>query len=196
MTGRSDAGGKPGEDPIVAFFDGSGTDRDGRTFEDLLDLDHVEFESDHRHIQWLFPTPEKSSFGYFTPRISPAEIHAFRSRPELRDRLRRALRHALDFLGLQLIEGEVLAVVEGPFFSHRAAAWITEGNHNYLRISRILRSLTCLGLEAEAQAFLAYLEDLYLRRGDVIGPRALAYWRRRAEGDGGEIPVGTFLPET
>jgi len=175
-------------DPTVQFYAGSGTDRDGRSFEALLDLDHNELESDHRYIAWLFPIPEKSSFGYFTPRLSAAAIEAFRARPELREQLRRAFRHILDFYGLLLLEDGEARVVEASTFSHRARVWITEGNHNYLRISRVLRSLACLGLRAEAEAFLAYLEDLYLRRGDVIGPRTIAYWRLRAAGDGAQLP--------
>lgn len=175
-------------DPIVRFFEGTGTDRDGRTLEDVLALDHFELEADHRHIQWLFPTPEKGSFGYFTPRLTAAEIVAFRDRPDLREQLRRAFRHILDFYGLRLLEHGEARVVEASTFSHRARRWITEGNHNYLRISRILRSLACLGLREEAEVFLTYLEDLYLRRGDVIGPRAIAYWRLRTAGDTAEVP--------
>ena len=131
---------------------------------------------------------EKSSFGFFSPRLSETAIRSFRARPELQDQLRRAFRHVLDFLGLHLIEGEALAVEEASTFAHRARVWVTEGNHNYLRISRVLRSLVCLGLKAEATAFLGYLEDLYLRRGEVIGPRALAYWRARASGTDQNCP--------
>jgi len=188
MAEGSDPHGDASDDPIVRFFERSATDRDGRTLDDLLNLDHSELESDHRYIQWLFPTPEKSAFGFFTPRLSDVAIQAFHARPELRDQLRRALRHSLDFYGLHLLETPQLRVTEAPTFSHRARMWITEGNHNYLRISRILRCLACLGLEREATAFLTYLEDLYQRRGAVIGPRALAYWRLRAAGHGDELP--------
>lgn len=171
-------------DPIIRFFEGSGTDQDGRTLHDVLELGHDELESDHRYIQWLFPTPEKSSFSYFAPRLTDASIEVFTSRPELQANLRRAFAHILDFYGLRMESGPPLEVVEASTFGHRAAAWVTEGNHNYLRISRILRSLEQLGLSPEATAFLAWLEDLYARRGEVIGERTLSFWRMRARGSG------------
>ena len=175
-------------DAIIRFFEGSGTDRAGRSLDALLALDHDWLEVDHSHIQWLFPTPEKSSFSYFAPRLTAETIASFRASPALQSQLRRAFVFILDFYGLELSPGPPMAVSEMSTFSHRARGWVTDGNHNYLRISRVLRCLQVLGLETEARAFLAYLEDLYARRGDTIGPRTLEYWRRRARGDASEVP--------
>lgn len=176
-------------DPILLFFEGRGRDRTGRTFEDLLGFDHYELEVDHRYIQWLFPIPEQSTFSAYSPRLSDVAIHAFRARPELRDQLTRAFSHILDFYGLQLSSGPPIRVVEASTFSHRARSWVTGGNHNYIRISRILRSLQCLGLAAQAEAFLAFLDNLALARPDAIDPRTLQYWRLRAAGDGKAPPA-------
>jgi hypothetical protein len=55
---------------------------------------------------------------------------------------------------------------------------VTPNNHNFLRISRILRSCSLLGLAAEAAAFLEALEALGETRRPVVGPVTLSYWRR------------------
>jgi len=61
MAEGSDPHGAASDDPLVRFFERSGTDPDGRTLDDLLNLEHSELESDHRYIQWLFPTPDDRS---------------------------------------------------------------------------------------------------------------------------------------
>ena len=52
------------------------------------------------------------------------------------------------------------------------------GNHNFLRITRILKSLSLFGLETPARAFLAELKTLYQTDGDTrIDANTWQYWR-------------------
>ena len=46
-------------------------------------------------------------------------------------------------------------------FDERSRVWLTSGNHNFLRISRILRSLSLLGHGKNASALLECLEGIY-----------------------------------
>jgi hypothetical protein len=50
-------------------------------------------------------------------------------------------------------------------------------DHNHLRITRIIRSLRVLGLEDEAHAFRAALEEYSTQ----AGYRSREYWRRAAQ---------------
>jgi hypothetical protein len=50
-------------------------------------------------------------------------------------------------------------------------------DHNHLRITRIIRSLRVLGLEDEAHAFRAALEEYTTQ----AGYRSREYWRRAAQ---------------
>ena len=184
---RPDAEGPP-NDPILAFYEGRGRDQDGRLLSEVLGLTHCDLEVDHRFIQWLFPIPEKSGFGFFSPTLTESAQSAFRSRPELQERLLESFRFILDFYGLELREEQNLKIEEATAFSYRAREWVTDGNHNFLRISRILRCLEVVGLGEHASAFLTYLEDLYERRAEVIGVRTLNYWRLRASGSGEPLP--------
>lgn len=51
-------------------------------------------------------------------------------------------------------------------------------DHNHLRITRIIRSLRVLGLEAEALAFYKALEETTPLH---VSKRSREYWRRAAE---------------
>jgi hypothetical protein len=52
------------------------------------------------------------------------------------------------------------------------------GNHNFLRISRMLRSLSLLGLGSYARAFLECLETIYVENPTTVGTTTIGYWRR------------------
>src|SRR5690606_24745071 len=109
---------------------------------------------------------------------------AFRSRDDLRAALYQALRRLLAFYGFEIREaaGGESVVIRAPRYLERSRNWMTPGNHNFLRISRILRALTLLGLETEARAFLVALETVHAENDAVIGPVTLTYWRRAVEG--------------
>lgn len=59
-----------------------------------------------------------------------------------------------------------------------APNWLTPGNHNHLRLTSILRSLSLLGLEAHARALLHFLEAIATENPGAIDATTLAYWRR------------------
>ena len=162
---------------IVAFYAGSGTDHRGRSLTEIQSWPDFRLEQVHDYIQWLFPLPERSGFNPAAPVLSRQDIAAFRSRPELQDRLLDSFRAMLRFYGFRLQEGEPPAVVPSPDHEVRIAEWLTPGNHNFLRMTRILRSMTLLGRESEARALLACLHEVYENQGKrIIGPETLRYW--------------------
>jgi hypothetical protein len=83
----------------------------------------------------------------------------------------------LGFYGLEIQPGSAAAVHRAANFSQRAAVWLHPGNHNHLRITRILKSLTLLGLKEEAGAFLECLEAIYADAPDKISATSLRFWR-------------------
>lgn len=160
---------------LVSFHAGTGTDDRGRTLADILSWDDDRLERVHDYIQWLFPLPEHSGFNPGAPVLAGADIESFRSREDLRAALQRAFARLMAFCGFEPARD---AIVTAPDFPARSQNWLTPGNHNLLRITRILRSLSLLGLEQEAGAFLAALEALPEDRRKTIGPVTLDYWRR------------------
>jgi hypothetical protein len=51
------------------------------------------------------------------------------------------------------------------------------GNHNMLRITRILKCMRHCGLEEQAREFLTCLLGLYAECPREIGAETLAYWK-------------------
>jgi hypothetical protein len=92
------------------------------------------------------------------PVLDRETIAEFRARPELVENLRRSFLRMLKFYGLEWSDG---GVVRAADFGVRSRNWLWPGNHNHLRITRILKCLALLGLEAEARAFLACLSAIY-----------------------------------
>lgn len=166
---------------LVAFYLAEGRDHRGRTLSDIHHFDFDELEIHHDYIQWLFPLPEPSGANPSAPLLSAADITAFTSDESLRKALVRSFELMLQFYGLDLVtRGADVEVVRGARFDERGRLWLTRGNHNFLRISRILRSLSLLGCDTYALAFLKCLEDIYAEEAPTIGHTTMEYWRRAA----------------
>jgi hypothetical protein len=91
-------------DNLIAFFDGSGGDYQGRTLSSVLQWPDEMLELSHDYIQTLFPIPERSSMSYNATVVDKKVFEAFHFRPELRASLLRAFERILLFYGLKLIE--------------------------------------------------------------------------------------------
>jgi hypothetical protein len=167
---------------LTRFFAG-GVDDEGRTFDEILGWDDARLEMVHDYIQWIFPLPERSGANPWAPVLDARTIAAIRSSAEMQGRLRAAFLRMLAFYGFVL---EGAAVVEGPRFAVASRNWLHAGNHNHLRLTRILRSLRVLGLEGEAAALWEALRGLY-ERETAAGRRTItqetfAFWRQAATG--------------
>lgn len=164
--------------PLLRFYAGGIDDR-GRTLCSILAWNDARLETVHDYIQWLFPLPEPSAFNPLAPVLSAQDIAAFRDGPELQSRLLAAFRRMLTFYGFDLGGDEAEPeVLEAQGFAARAREWLTPGNHNMLRITRVLRCLTLLGRPAHARAFLVALERLYgAGSAPAIGAVTVRYWR-------------------
>jgi opioid growth factor receptor-like protein len=159
---------------LLDFYRGQATDSEGRRLSELWTWDDDSLEAVHDFIQWLFPLPEPSQFNPDAPLLTPEDIAAFRAEESLRANLRRSFERILSFLGLaERTDG---SIGEGPNFASRAADVWTTPNHNWLRITRILRSLTLLGLEDEARALYACLSGFYQARRFPIPDMTFRYW--------------------
>jgi len=122
---------------------------------------------------------------YSAPIINHTTFNAFRGRPELRDRMRDSLRRICRFYGFDCqasndLKDFRIERFQDRKFETRAQNWVKGFTHNHLRITRIIRSLRVLGLEAEATAFFRAVEDVYNTTGR-IGARSLMYWTRAVE---------------
>jgi len=161
---------------LVAFYRGEGSDTEGRTLTEIWGWGDDELEEVHDFIQWLFPLPEPSRFNPDAPLLTPEDIATFQKDNLLRSNLLRSFTRFLGFLGLAV--GQDGQVVEGPSFGARSPDVWSFPNYNLLRVSRVLRSLTLLGLGDQARAFYAWLDTAYRNRRFPIGPDTFRYWTK------------------
>jgi hypothetical protein len=167
---------------ILAFYREEASDHRGRYLQEILSWPDERLEVVHDYIQWLFPLSEPSGFNVSAPVLTPATIDQFRGQPELQKAVRSSFLRMLDFFGFQIRSTNPLDVKRRPDFSEKSERWLTQGNHNHLRITRILKSLHILGLQREAKAFFDCVSEIYeeeRRKSDpTISDETMLYWRR------------------
>jgi hypothetical protein len=159
---------------LLDFYRELRPDCEGRMFSEILSWNDDGLEAVHDFIQWLFPLPEASRFNPDAPLLTSDDIAAFHREPRLQANLARSFDRILCFLGLQRTDDKV---AEGPTFEHRRRNVWDCPNHNWLRISRILRSLTLLGRDREALMLFDWVEKEYLRRRFPIPSETYAFWK-------------------
>ena len=169
-------------DAVVAFYSG-GLDTEGRTLEHLWSWSDDRLEAVHDYIQWMFPTVQASGVNPFAPLVTRQTIQTFESDARLRDRLRRSLDRMLSFYGLRrvgTVDGDHRIEIDPARFADRAANWLQPGNHNHLRLTRIMESLNTLGLRQDARALQrCLLEDVCEGpSGGRVSRSTIEFWKR------------------
>lgn len=153
-------------------------------------------EVTHDYIQCSSPWPEPSGFNA-APVLNRESIQEFRTRPDLQDKLRVSFLRMINFYGLEVRSGERTTVNRAQNFATKATVWVSPGNHNHLRITRILRCLSVLGLEAEAKAFFDCLVEICEGEQNepmsAISDETMLYWREAVSDAGSGL--GSRVPE-
>jgi Opioid growth factor receptor (OGFr) conserved region len=127
----------------------------------------------------LFPLPEPSGANPAAPTLTSEAIAAFRTDEALQRDLLDSFALMLRFYGFRLAPGTT-RIERAPNASERIADWCRPGNHNFLRLTRIMRSLAVLGLSDHARSLLGQLEQLYNEHPQIVGERTIGFWRRAA----------------
>ena len=171
-------------DALLRFYRLEGPDARGRTLLEIWAWDAARLEGVHDYIQWLFPLPEPSAFNPQAPILTRETIAAFLADAQLRERLLRSLALMLDFYGLALesVGNGTPRIEPGPGFAARSRGWLHAGDHNHLRLTRILTSLRLLGLDDHSRALFACLGDIARDHPRAVSATTLDYWRRAAGG--------------
>lgn len=160
---------------LLAFYYGGSPDERGRFLAEIIRQDDFWLEITHDYIQWLFPLREFSKIAPSAPLVDKDVLEAFRQDELLRRHLLACFIRMLNFYGLVRRNGEIQ---KGPNWAERKDNWFTEGTHNELRITRILKSLSILGLRDEADRLLSCLEKLRSSEPDCgVSDTAYQFWR-------------------
>jgi len=168
---------------ILEFYLQIVPDNRGRTLSFIWQQDYQWLEQTHDYIQWLFPLPERSRFNPNAPLLIATDIDQFKANPQAQQNLIFSLSLMLRFYGLKIENSgssPVKITIDPASFPDRKQQWLHWGNHNHLRISRILRSLSLLGLEEYAQGFFQCLEQIYRIEKGSITRLTFSYWQEAA----------------
>ena len=120
-------------------------------------------ERQHGFIQWLFPTAEASNYNSQAQRLTTHEAAAIRANPACQARVRTSLVLILDFWGVELRNDDTL--VRTSNYAERYNNLRGQNNHNYLRITRVIKSVGELGLERFQEAIVGYFAEEICEKG-------------------------------
>lgn len=158
---------------LYRFLNGSGTDKYGRTHAQILSMSNYKLETTHNYIQWLFPIDEPSKYADSVV-LTEEMIAAFKEDKAIMDNLQCSFDRMMQFYGFGRNErGELVPIA--PRWKMRIA-WLNMRNHNFLRLTRILRCLHLFGLsEMEADLYTA-LESLAIQYWFLS--KSYVYWKK------------------
>lgn len=152
--------------PGVLFYQIKQGNQDNESIEDIWLYNHEEYERGHYFIQWMFPSDEASAINPQAPLVDKQFQSMFHGSEKLKLRLKKSYHQFLSFIG---VNTKLVIVDEMTFYLR-----VRRRNHNLQRITRVLRSLTILGLHDHALAFHTFL----MQHRDDINRMTLDYWTR------------------
>eukprot|EP01080_Neovahlkampfia_damariscottae_P011132 gene11132-3951_t len=103
-------------------------------------------EVGHGYIQWLFPIREGGMNDQAQP-LSKYESELFKKDPKLQQKFIMSYKLILDFYGLKLIDEKRGLISRNEMNYKNRYHNLNSSFHNYLRITRILKSLGLVGFE-------------------------------------------------
>jgi len=165
---------------LLDFHLGSGADHRGRTLLQIVQKSDRWLEETHDYIQWLFPLYVRSQFNPDAPLLTDEIRAAFTDpgnpdRAVLQQNFGSAIYRMLVFYGYSFSPGSTDVSPTGEW-RDKADNWLTDGNHNFMRMTRMLRSMMLLGRQELACSFHECLLAAARANATAISKRTLAFW--------------------
>lgn len=165
---------------IIKFYMGEKNENYPYTIDDILDFSDEELEKIHNYIQWLFPTQDPRNKDTGKPFLTLEDIKYFKNSKELLDKVLLSYYKMIGFYGFshefKINTEEYRELIFSRNFEIHSRNWLNKGNHNYLRLTRIISCLKSLGLEKEANELFDMLNRTYLIYPNKIGELTLQFW--------------------
>ena len=143
---------------------------DGIWLEEVWCWTNDEWDFEHSFIQWLFPLKNESAFNADAPLLDDETIKLWHCHPLLQDNLRTSYERWLEFCGVRRLESGLEIV------NLKNHVW-PDFNHNWLRVTRVLNSLTLLGLGEDAEKFRAMLFKAHEDKKIDISENTMSFWK-------------------
>lgn len=160
---------------ILPFYQNKGPDSMGRWISEIWGWRDAPKELCHDYIQWLFPLKEASGFNSNAPVLDETLLKLMKSDPHVIKNLEQSFAVMMKFYGFTYDEKNH-TLQYATHFNERAADWLNPGNHNFLRLTRILKCLMNFGLIERAEALFNKLEQIH-RNHPGVCEGAYPYWK-------------------
>ncbi len=154
-------------DKCLTFLLGNGKTASGYTFDQLHKWSDDDWENHHDFIQWLFPLNEPSVHNPNGPVLDAEAYDTIKNTPNLLNAIRSNYDRFLSYAGVQRTD-------DGLEFKNYSKEFWEVPNHNWLRITRVLKSLNLCGLSDCSQEFWNFLQKLPIKGS------TMAYWELAA----------------
>jgi hypothetical protein len=143
---------------VISFLRGETPDYKGRKLTELQSMPDWKLERTHDVIQWLFPTDIPSQHSQEAPVLSAEDVAI------LKDDL--------------VVQGAIqMSLTRMIWFYQKDDYWISQKNHNFLRLTRILRCLWLCGLTHDYVSLQKALDEVFIEYADIIGEETYLYWK-------------------
>ena len=142
---------------IVGFLEDKTPDHCGRMLSMLWKQTDDDAENNHDYIQWMFPLDEPSQAVSGAPVLNDFDIDEIRENQLVTENLEESVRWFLGFL-------------------ERNDHWITEYDHNHLRITRVIKSLRLLASDEAADEFRDKVIALAGDNLNLVDEEARDFW--------------------
>ena len=175
------------------------TSRGNYTQASSFHTDYDWLERDHSYIQWLFPIRERG-LNPDAQVLQLAEANLIATSADLKERFRKSYEMMLDFYGMRLVNAETGDVArrgddDDSFLPNYAN--LNKCGHNYLRITRILKSLGEMGFEHYKKPFVMHVAREMYTHGHLTNCEAscLNYWGQTLRDDEDRASVTQSVKE-
>lgn len=147
------------------------------TIEDMHDqMDFEMMESSHTFIQWIFPIDTASRFNKDAALLDVDNARSISRNPCSILRVKESFIMMLEFFGFCMQDDDIIVV-----FNEVRLAHLGSHPHNWMRISRMLRSLVLIGLPRFADAFFKALRhEVDNGRLSACSKSCNSFWRAHA----------------
>ena len=160
------------KEQLYHFLEGTGPDKYGRMLKDIWFYSNQQLEYCHNYIQWMFPTDKISLYNPWAPTLTQDDLLYFKT-DKIQKNMMVSLNIMLEFYGF-IWDGDKIVFLDAN--REHLNYWMYPDSHNYLRITRILKSLKLFGLEDLAEKFFIALDSLYAEYPNRIG-KSINYWK-------------------
>jgi hypothetical protein len=162
------------ESKIIKFYEKRANDNYGRSLDQMQHYNYDQLEHIHDYIQWMFPLKEKSRVNLSAPIITAKDIIYIKQSDVIKQNMLASKIVITNFWGIRKEYSENKYNIR----KDRIQTWLTPGNHNFLRVTRVLKSLIIFDLRNEAENLFKCLNEIRNNGNQNIIGESFFWWEK------------------